>query len=87
MIWTPRFADGPLADLAVAERPFDFRLLDRSVEPPEVLYVECIEESSSSYRVVEPPLPVGATIYMYCLVRVAGSAAVYQFVGQNGTGS
>lgn len=85
MIWTPGFADGPLSDLDAAEKAdlLDLRLLDRSGEPPEVLYVEWLEHSYA-YRVVEPPLPVGANIYMYCLVRLAGAIALYQFVGQTG---
>jgi hypothetical protein len=83
MIWIPQFVDGPLAGLdpAGVEELVDYRVVDRFGEPPEVLYLERLEKSSFSYRVVEQPLRVGF-IHMYRLVRVAGSMAIYQYVGQ-----
>ena len=85
MTWTPQFLDGPLHDAhakGVAD-PIDFRLVDRLGEPPEVLFLKRLEGASPFlYRAVEPPLPIGALIYVYQLVRVANAMAFYQVVGQ-----
>ena len=89
MAWDLRFIGGPLAELDASSVAvvIDYRLLDRSGEPPEVLYLELLEGSAFSYRVVEPPLPVGMLIYTYCLLRLTDAIAFYQFIGPTGAGS
>jgi len=89
MTWTPLFVNGPLAvlDVSAILDLIDCRLLDRSGEPPEVLYLELLKGSPGFYKVVERPLPASAVVHMYCLDRDTGATAFYRFVGTTGISS